>query len=42
VPADQVDSVRETVVSRMEGAVKLAVPLVAEWGVGKNWYECKG
>jgi DNA polymerase I-like protein with 3'-5' exonuclease and polymerase domains len=26
----------------MEGAVELSVPLVAEWGVGANWYECKG
>jgi DNA polymerase-1 len=37
-----VDAVREVVVECMEGAVELSVPLVAEWGVGKNWYECKG
>jgi DNA polymerase-1 len=42
VPEGEVDHVRETVVARMEGAVKLSVPLVADWGVGKNWYECKG
>jgi DNA polymerase-1 len=42
VPEGQVDAVRDVVVSKMEGAVELNVPLVAEWGVGKNWYECKG
>jgi len=42
VPEGEVDGVREVVVARMEGAVKLNVPLVADWGVGKNWYECKG
>ena len=42
VPEGEVDSVREVVVARMEGAVKLNVPLVADSGVGKNWYECKG
>jgi DNA polymerase-1 len=42
VPEGEVDHVREAVVARMEGAVKLSVPLVADWGVGKNWYECKG
>jgi len=26
----------------MEWAVELDVPIVAEWGVGTNWYECKG
>jgi DNA polymerase I-like protein with 3'-5' exonuclease and polymerase domains len=26
----------------MEGAMQLNVPLVADWGVGANWYECKG
>jgi DNA polymerase I-like protein with 3'-5' exonuclease and polymerase domains len=29
------------VVSRMEGAMELNVPLVADAGVGANWYECK-
>ncbi len=41
VPADEVDAVRDLVVLRMEGAVRLAVPLVADSGVGTNWYECK-
>jgi len=26
----------------MEGAVELDVPIVAEWGVGRSWYDCKG
>jgi len=42
VPVSEVDAVRDLVVARMEGAVELSVPIVAEWGVGENWYECKG
>jgi DNA polymerase-1 len=42
VPAGEVDSVRALVVERMEGAVELRVPVVAEWGVGESWYDAKG
>jgi DNA polymerase-1 len=42
VPVDVLDEVRELVVARMEGAVELKVPLVAEWGVGETWYDAKG
>jgi DNA polymerase-1 len=42
VPEGDVDAVRDLVVDRMEQAVELRVPVVAEWGVGGNWYECKG
>ena len=42
VPEPELDDVRALVVGRMESAMELAVPLVAEWGVGANWYECKG
>ena len=42
VPEAEVDEVREMVVGLMEGAMELNVPLVAEWGVGANWYDCKG
>ena len=42
VPDGEVDGVRDLVVEKMQGAVELTVPLVAEWGVGSNWYECKG
>ena len=42
VPDDEVDAVRDMVVERMEGAVELDVPIVAEWGVGRSWYDCKG
>jgi DNA polymerase-1 len=42
VPMDEVDAARDLVVARMEGALELNVPLVAEWGVGSDWYECKG
>ncbi len=41
VPEEELDPVRNLVVARMEGALELKVPLVAEWGVGANWYDCK-
>jgi DNA polymerase-1 len=41
VPEGDVDDVRALVIGRMEGAMELRVPLVAEWGMGANWYECK-
>lgn len=42
VPTDQLDATRDLVVELMEGAMELAVPLVAEAGSGKSWYDCKG
>jgi DNA polymerase-1 len=42
VPEDEVDDVRDLVVARMEGAVELDVPVVAEAGVGRSWYDAKG
>ena len=41
VSEHEVDDVRTLVVDRMESAVELRVPIVAEWGVGKSWYDCK-
>ena len=41
VPADDIDEVRNLVVDRMEGAVELEVPVVAEAGVGVSWYDAK-
>jgi len=42
VPDDDVDEVRDLVVDRMEAAVKLDVPVVADAGVGRSWYDAKG
>jgi DNA polymerase I len=42
VPEEEIDEARDIVVSRMEGALELKVPLVADWGVGPNWYDVKG
>ena len=39
VPVNEVDRVREIVVSEMQNVVHLTVPLIADCGVGKNWLE---
>ncbi len=39
VPEQEVDSVREGVVSRMRDAAELAVPLEVDAGIGLNWDE---
>ena len=39
VPVNEVDRVKERVVSEMQNVVHLTVPLIADCGVGKNWLE---
>jgi DNA polymerase I-like protein with 3'-5' exonuclease and polymerase domains len=39
VPADCVEEVKNLVVSEMQDVTRLAVPLIAECGVGSNWLE---
>ena len=41
VPEEEVPTVRELVVERMEHAMELSVPLKVEVGVGASWYDCK-
>ena len=39
VPVNEVDRVREIVVSEMQNVVHLTVPLIADCGVGANWLD---
>ena len=39
VPEQEVETMREIVVSEMQGAMQLQIPLIAECGVGHNWLE---
>ena len=41
VPSGEEDDLAELVVSRMEGAMELSVPLVAEGRVGETWFDTK-
>lgn len=38
VPDDEMDDVRKLVLSEMENALSLDVPVVVDWGVGESWY----
>jgi DNA polymerase-1 len=37
VPQNELDKVREIVVTEMQNVVHLSVPLIADCGVGSNW-----
>ena len=39
VPTNEIDKVREIVVSEMQNVVHLTVPLVADCGIGTNWLQ---
>jgi DNA polymerase-1 len=39
VPVNEVEKVREIVVSEMQNVVHLTVPLIADCGVGSNWLD---
>ncbi|MBM4184435.1 MAG: DNA polymerase I, partial [Gemmatimonadetes bacterium] len=41
VAKEEVEAVRALVIEKMERAIELRVPLVADSGTGANWYECK-
>ena len=39
VPEKEIDMLSDIVVSEMQNAVKLDVPLTVDWGMGRNWLE---
>jgi DNA polymerase-1 len=41
VPEREIDRTKEVVRAEMESVCELAVPLVVDVGVGKNWMEAK-
>ena len=38
-PENELDTVKELLVDKMQSVAKLKVPLIAEVGIGDNWYE---
>ncbi len=41
-PPEELDPLRELVISEMENAAELSVPLVVDVGTGRDWLETKG
>ena len=41
-PPEELDQVKELLTQEMEGAVNLSVPMMAEAGSGRTWYDAKG
>ena len=39
VPPEELERVKELVISEMEQAFAMSVPLIADCGTGKNWLE---
>ena len=39
VPENEVETLRQIVLTEMQGAMQLQIPLIAECGVGRNWLE---
>jgi DNA polymerase-1 len=39
LPEGELDQLRDMVVTEMEGAMQLDVPLKVDWGFGETWYE---
>ena len=40
-PAEEAEQVKALLTQEMEGAVKLSVPMVADAGAGRTWFEAK-
>ena len=40
-PKDEIEEVKKLIKEKMESAIKLKVPLIADISEAENWYECK-
>ena len=38
-PSDEEEELLKLVIDKMESAMKLSVPVVVDYGIGKSWYE---
>lgn len=40
-PTEEIEEIKNIIKEKMENAIKLKVPLIAEVSEAENWYECK-
>ena len=38
-PSEEQEVLLKLVIDKMEGAMKLSVPIIVDYGIGRSWYE---